>query len=174
MKKLFTILLSTVFVLSLVAFGGCSEKHTEYDINEYFQSMNEPHDLARFLGNEEPTQAEYLSLKAKQDVKITKISGTAYWNYDWLGDVDRKDLDKYVAPLPDSKFMTTTLVENIELTKNVPTHFDFVMTKESVRQGMNKSFWKDILKAGEHQTIWLRSEVSDIAIRNLKIEFEPA
>ncbi len=173
MKKLISILLTAVISLSLLAFGACSQGDGKtYDINEYFTSGSAPHDLARFIGSEEPTGKDILFLKAKKDVKIKKISGTAYYNYQWYSDISQDSIDLKM-PLPDSKLMTTTLVENVELTKNVPTHFDFVMTQESVLNGMTKSFFPDVLKTGDDLVPYFSKTIEIVAIRNLKVEFEP-
>jgi len=175
MKKFISILLTAVISLSLFAFGACAQGDGKtYDINEYFTSVNAPYDIARFIGSEEPTGRDILSLEAKKDVKIKKISGTAYYNYEWYIDISQDSIDLKM-PLPDSKFMTTTLVENVELTKNMPTHFDFVMTKESVRNGMDsKSYFPDVLKAGNSFVPYFSKTIEIVAIRNLKVEFEPA
>lgn len=178
MKKVLKILLSVMLLCTfLVPFTACGEKpdpNAEYDILDYFESANGTTDgIQVMMGSETPTGRCDTTLVPTADVVVTKITGTAYYNWDWykdgFGDILRINFPTDI---------TTDVFENNQtFPRNGEITFDFVMTPASSANTSSNfaSIPDGTWKAGEQIFIAkLPKNNPSFVVRNLKIEFYPA
>lgn len=176
MKKVLKIMLSAMLLCTLlVPFTACGDNtpdpNAEYDILDYFENAGGNTDgIQIMMGSEIPTEKGDQTLVPTADVVVTKITGTAYYNWDWI----KRD----GHPLSYMTNITTDVfVQNLTFPRDGEISFDFEMTPlSSANASINYSSIPDgVWKAGEGIYIARLPRCIDcFAVRNLKIEFYPA
>lgn len=179
MKKVLKILLSVMLLCTfLVPFTACGDQpdpNAEYDILDYFEDFGGgTENLQKMMSSDVPTdRSGGTSIVPTKDVVVTKITGTAYYNWDWYKDGFGDDLR---IDFPTD--ITTDVFENNQtFPRNGEISFDFVMTPASSANASSNyaSIPDGTWKAGEAvQIACLPKNNPGMVVRNLKIEFYPA
>ena len=179
MKKVLKILLSVMLLCTfLVPFTACGDKpdpNAEYNILDYFEDFGGgTENLQKMMSSDVPTdRTGGTSIVPTKDVVVTKITGTAYYNWDWYKDGFGDDLR---IDFPTD--ITTDVFENNQtFPRNGEITFDFVMTPASSANASSNyaSIPIGTWKAGEGLFIAkLPKNNPSFVVRNLKIEFYPA
>ncbi len=171
MKNLPKLLLAATLACAfLVPFAACNntpDPNAEYNVEDYFEITVTNKVM---FGSDIPTDDHDTMLAPLVDVVVTKITGTAYYNWDWY----RSDEN----PLRHMKEVTTDVfVNNVTFPRDSKDYsFDFVMTPASSANASTNftSIPDGVWKAG--QEVWiarLPKCLWSFAVRNLKIEFYP-
>ena len=176
MKKVLKILLSVMLLcMFLVPFTACSNKpdpNAEYNILDYFEDPNGDNTNIQAMMSSEPSTDGMGGswLIPTKDVVVTKITGTAYYKWEWY------ESDEMRVDFPTD--ITTDVFEsNQTFPRNGEISFDFVMTPASSANASSNyaSIPDGTWKAGEAVCIaCLPKNNPGLVVRNLKIEFYPA
>ncbi len=176
MKKLLICLVSVLLtLLTFVPLCACGATPPagSYKMEDYFIGDDDA-SLAELMSDEIPTEDDgWVLIGALAPVRITKISGTAYYFADYTKD-KLTSLEWGAVP---STLRTEFCVNNVTFSKNEDFVFDFELTPASAneRPGYQHSLRDGFLEAGENTSL-IRSGSGYVhfAIRNLVIEFTPA
>ena len=177
MKKLFVFCLSALLLCSLLSLVACGPKYdpdAEYKIEDYFDAgtTDEGRDfLALMMSSEIPTDRCAPSIEALHDVKVTSISGTAYYDPDWAATKRFWDYIRLDSPNGIYKTKCYTLQYSWNIREKYS--FDFVMTPASTANDKRDYFRipQGVWKKGFE--FWIDQSDCQLAIRNLKIDFVP-
>ena len=168
MKKLFTFCLSALLLCCLLSLGACGPKYdpnAEYDIYEYFDY--DDGELAKCISSSVPTMGSSGSgmLTPLKNVRVTRITGTAYYFADTAFNQQGHFLHGIVT--------TDCYEQNYSWNRKEDFSFDFVMTPASSVNSKTRKIPSGVWKKGEYIEVGSAGGAV-LLIRNLKIEFVPA
>ena len=172
MKKFLRAMCSAALLAALcVPLTACDEPdpNAYYDPYLYFESSGMDKMMSTAIPSDDSGGCW---LTAKSNVKITKITGIAYYNYGWLGSEEQYTIRvRY-----DDTITTDMFVENVTFDWREPFSFNFEATPESVANATSNyadfpATWK---KGDEYRIATLPYNCGEFVVRNLNIEFVPA